>query len=101
MLKAGPPDVAGSLRGQECRRYVLGAVVVGGGAEQQLSQPPCLAVSLSLLPHCPPTLCPTLAQCHCQTKGEGMLKRKIERERKREKERKDLQRTESKDRKRS
>lgn len=40
--------------------------------QQQLAVPPCLAVSLSLLPHCPPTLCPTLAQCHLsQTKGEG------------------------------
>lgn len=31
-LKAGPPDVAGRLRGQECRRYVLGGGGGGGAA---------------------------------------------------------------------
>lgn len=71
MLKAGPPDVVGRPEGPgvpEVRAWRRGG---GTRAEQQLSLPPCLAVSLSLLPHCPPTLCPTLAQCHCQTKGEG------------------------------
>lgn len=37
--------------------------------------PACMTVSLSLLPHCPPTFCPTLAQCHCQSKGEGTGRR--------------------------
>lgn len=32
MLKAGPPDVAGRPRGQECQRYVLGGGGGGAGA---------------------------------------------------------------------
>lgn len=55
MLKAGPPDVAGSLRGQECRRYVLGAVVVVGGGQSRAAALPasllgCLSVSSASLP---------------------------------------------------
>lgn len=52
MLKAGPPDVAGSLRGQECRRYVLGGE---GGYHSRAAALPasllgCLSVSSASLP---------------------------------------------------
>lgn len=54
--------------------------VRGGGSSQESSSSCCLhrcmTVALSLLPHCPPTLCPTLAQCHCRARGRGHEKKK-------------------------
>lgn len=56
-LKAGPPDVAGRPRGQECQRYVLGGGGGGWGCHSKVgalaaSLPGCLSVASASLPPC-------------------------------------------------